>query len=250
MIAPLAGLVLAAGLAIIFSVVAGHITLAIALDTTMLLLALVWLFCLVKIPWDLYFAARYARLDGEESVKRGIKVEQQHLIDLKTLERRLLWAALGAHAITALAVWAIGAHSSGQVHNAFAWLFLGSAALRPAWEFHYYLRARLEELATQVRYPREDVQQLRSQVASIESNLKSWMDEAKRNTAELTLKDEQTSIVLQQAQTKQIADSAELEKRLIQLSHKFEESVARVSADQELLAGVRAFARMFREQNA
>ena len=236
------------GLALVAGVFIGKVTIAAALDIGMLLAALMWLFFLVKIPWDLYFSARKARQDGQESERLGIQGVQPQIQLLRRLESRLWWGAVGAHLVTALAVYVIGVYSQDVVRPAFGWLFLGSVALRPAWEAYGYLRKRLAELAQQVRYPREDVALLLTRVKQQEEDLRSLGADIKALKEEMTTRFHQMDLVVQQVQSKEISDAARLEKRLVQLSHRFEEVVEKMSSDQELLAGIRAFARLFREQ--
>ena len=236
------------GFAVICGVYLGRLSLAAALDIGMLLATLTWLFLLVKIPWDLYFAARKARVDGQESQRRGIQGVQAQTQQLAQWEGRLLVGALAAHILTALGIYAIGNYSPELVRPGFGWLFVASAALRPAWEGYAYLRSRLVELASQVRYPREDVTTLIGDVAAHRENQLKLERELEAFKAEMLVRFNQLDLGVQQLQSKEIADTTRLEKRTVQLSHRFEEVVEKMSNDQELLAGVRAFARLFREQ--
>jgi hypothetical protein len=236
------------GLAVIVGVYLGRLSMAAAMDIGMLLASLTWLFLLVKIPWDLYFAARRARLDGQESQRLGIQHVDTQIQQLTRLERSLLWGALAAHILTALAIYVIGLYSPELVRPGFSWLFICSAGLRPAWEGYGYLRHRLSELASQVRYPREDIATLQSRVAQQQEAHQNLAHELKSYRDELSLRFHQLDLLVQQMQSKEISDTARLEKRTVQLSHRFEEVIEKMSSDQELLAGVRAFARLFREQ--
>lgn len=246
----LAFFALISGLALIASVFTGRLTLPAALDIAMLLAALGWLFLLVKIPWDLYFAARKGRIDGDESKRRGIENVEGQTRQLARLEKRLVWAALAAHALTAAAIYAIGIFGDGVIRPGFAWLFLGSAALRPAWEAYGYLRARLADLAHQTRYPREDVQLLANRITAQEEAHKALLAEHKAQREELEARLRQMDLTLQQVQKAHIETSARHEKRLVQLSQRFEDAVSQMTSDQELLTGIRAFARLFREESS
>jgi hypothetical protein len=237
-------------LALIGAVVTGHVPLGTALEIGMGLASLVWLFFLVKIPWDLYFTARAARLDGEESLRENIAVPVDRLHELGQLEKKLLTAALTAHAVTATGVWLMARYSPGVVHGSFAWLFLGSAALRPAWEVYLYLRTRLQQLAGQMRFPRNDVQkvlneqrELTNRVAALEKNLGE-------RAQELQARCGKNEALLGQYTGAHATDVIALRKKLEELSHKLEDVTARVSTDEELITGIRAFARVFRGEIA
>lgn len=45
----------------------------------------------VKLPWNVYFTARETRVELEESVHRGLKVDENDLVDIKSLENRSLF---------------------------------------------------------------------------------------------------------------------------------------------------------------
>lgn len=222
--------------------------LSALIHIVMVLASLVWLWVLVKIPWDLYFAARRGRIDAEESKARGIAVADKDYHDLRTMERRLLWAALGAHLVTAAGVWFIASLSGGIVRPEFAFLYLFSATFRPAWEVHAYLRRRLAELAGRVRHPRDDVLALLARVEDLFAQIKTTTAEVKAEVTRIDARLNAQDAALRQVQHRQGDDAARLSQRISGLAARFEEAVAQMSADKELLAGVRAFARMFRQE--
>lgn len=236
--------------ALVISVLLGLVPLPLALEIGMVLASLGWLFVLVKIPWDLYFAARRGRIDAEESTARGIAVAKEDHTALAVLERRLLAGALAAHVVTAAVIWLIGSLSSGAVRPSFAWLFLISAAFRPAYEGYAYLARRLAELSGRVRYPREDLLHLQAEVRMLDARLdrNERMLEAMQKETNARL--EQLDVHARTFQGRHADDVVKLQKKLAELSHRFEQAVAQVSQDQALLEGVRAFARMFRQEPA
>lgn len=237
----------AAGLATVSAVYFGNLTVAAALDIGMLLACLTWLFFLVKIPWDLYFAARKARMDGQESQRLGIEGVQAQTRQLSRMETYLLLGALGGHITTAAAVYGLAILRPELVRPDFSVLFVASAAFRPAWEGYGYLRQRLQELSTQVRYPREDVLTLKDRLTSLQERNVALEAEMRRVQSEHEAYLARLESVQGQMQSHQISELARLERRTVQLSHRFEEVVSSLSADQDLLAGVRAFARLLRE---
>ena len=220
------------------------------LRVLMVLASLLWLFFLVKIPWDLYFAARRGRVDAQESLSRGIAVAPADLRDLTLLERRLLWAAIAAHALTAAGVWLIGRLSGGAILPEFAWLFLFSATFRPAWEGHKYLRRRLAELSGRVRYPREDLLQLLDRFEKVVARMDCLEGDQTTLRVDLTTRLDRLETYARQGQERQADDVVRLGSRVSELATRFEQAVAQMSSDKELLAGVRAFARMFRQDEA
>jgi len=129
----------------------------------------VWIYYLIKIPWGLYFKARKGRIDGQESKEHGIEQDEDSVRKLYYLERRLLVASLSAHVVSALGVWGISYLTGGKwIRPHAALLFLGSAILRPAWEFHFHIRARIEQLIRRIQYPKAYVEKLLADVATLE----------------------------------------------------------------------------------
>lgn len=234
-------------IATVVAVYSGSLPLAMALDVGMLLACLVWLFFLVKIPWDLYFAARKARIDGEESVERGISGVEEQTYQLKRMETALLWTALGGHALTAAAVLGLSAWRPELVRPSFSLLFVVSVAFRPAWEGYGYLSRRLKELATQVRYPREDINTLKTKVEQLKLEHETLGQVVDKLNSRLEARFGAHAQEMGDLRARQVSELAALEKRTVQLSYRFEEVVEKMSSDQDLLAGVRAFARMLRE---
>lgn len=220
------------------------------LDIVIHLASLIWLFFLVKIPWDLYFSARKARLDGEESRRLGIEGVEQKIRQLAAMERYLLLGAVSAHILTAAGVYALGSFEPDLISRQFGWVFVASAALRPAWEGYTYLRQRIREMATQVRYPREDVltlsERVREQLALTRESERKLVEYKQEMSARIQRLESHIQIL----QSEQVSESARSEKRTVQLSHKFEEVVEKISSDQDLVAGARAFARMLRGEVA
>lgn len=237
----------AAGIATVSAVYFGTLTVAAALDIGMILACLTWLFFLVKIPWDLYFAARRARMDGQESQRLGLEAAREQTRQLAKMESYLLFGALGGHAMTAAGIYGLSCLRPELVRPDFSLLFVASVALRPAWEGYGYLRHRLAELSEQVRYPREDVTTLRGRVEMLQAR----NAESERDLQQQRVEDHARFVALEaalaQAQSQQISETVRLEKKTVQLSHRFEEVVSTLSSDQDLLAGVRAFARLLRE---
>ena len=239
-----------AGLATVAAVYFGRLTVAMALDIGMLLACLTWLFFLVKIPWDLYFAARRARVDGQESARLGIQGVQTQTQQLAKMEKFLLGGALGGHVLTAAGVYALAFVHPDLVSPGFTWLFVASAGLRPAWEAYGYLRQRVSELASHVRYPREDITTLHGRFAEQQAAIRTLECQFKESQDAQQIRFHHLDLALQQLQSTQISELARLEKRTVQLSQRFEEVVEKMSSDQDLLAGVRAFARMMRDPNS
>lgn len=226
----------------------GWFSIGLALKVGAVLMGVAWLYALIRIPWDLYFAARHGRQDGEASTIAGIDVDSGVVDSLKRYERQLLSVALASHAVSALLMGLLGHLAPDQFHSGFVWLFVLSAGVRPAGEAYAYLARRIRELTQRTRYPREDVNLLVARVAALESRSESLHRETLAFRGEVTDQIERADRRVEQAEEREATNHVHLEKRLAELSHALESTVARITEDRELIAGVKAFARMFRDQ--
>jgi len=132
---------------------------------------MVWIYYLIKIPWGLYFKARKGRIDGQESKANGIEQDDESIYKLYSIEQRLLVASIAAHVFSALGVYGISYLTGGRwirPHTSF--LFLGSAILRPAWEFHFHVRTRIEQLIRRIQYPKAYIEKLLDDVDNLKRN--------------------------------------------------------------------------------
>lgn len=226
----------------------GWFSIALALKIGALLLGVAWLYALIRIPWDLYFAARHGRQDGEASVAAGIDVDSGVVASLKRYERQLLSAALASHVISAALMGLFGQLAPDQFHPGFVWLFVLSAGVRPAGEAYAYLARRIRELSQRTRYPREDIHQLIARVQQVESRADALLRETESFRGQVTDQLARTDRRVELSEARESTNHVNLQTRLAQLSHQLESTVSKITEDRELIAGVKAFARMFRDQ--
>ena len=228
----------------------GWFSIGLALKVGAILIGVAWLYALIRIPWDLYFAARHGRQDGETSQRRGIAIEPEVVHSLKHYEQRLLMLALASHGISAALMGLFGHFAPEQFHPGFVWLFALSAGVRPAGEMYTHLARRIHELAQRTRYPREDVLSLIAKVDALEARAVATTQEVATIRQQTTDQIKRQDHRLGQVEAREATNHVAVEKRLAALSHELENTVSKLTADRELIAGVKAFARMFREQGA
>jgi len=248
----------------------------------------VWIYYLIKIPWGLYFKARKGRIDGQESRENGIEQDEDTIRKLRDIENKLLVASLSAHVFSALGVYGISYLTGGRwIRPHTSLLFLGSAILRPAWEFHFHIRARIEQLSKRIQYPKAYVEKLLHDVDILQRNEKTNEDD--RKAAQLQL---QTNINdLRSKEDRDISDLSErlkgdvkrifekegqdvrhlqdhitlLQNKLAELEinvkknnektllyfekieAEFTDALTKLSADKKMIEGVRAFMQLVRE---
>jgi hypothetical protein len=232
------------------------------------IIGLGWLVALVTVPWNLYFAAHRATASMEVSRERGISVREADAAEAARLARRMLWFALGAHLLTALAAAVVAFFTGAHVGYYVAGFFLLATAFRPAAAYFGHVRARIGVLTRQSTHPRDDVALLRQQmerlgkaVDDVRSGLAACRGDLGRVEAtaagDLAHARQVLTTDLTRLQDAQAADRSAGRSRDEELGHRIDAMVRRVEATldglsdhQELLAGLRALVRMVRSDQA
>ncbi len=142
------------------------------LDWVIGLLTFWWLLIVVTVPWNLYFRAKEILQDAKESREKGIPVDESKVAFVARWERRAIVVAIVLHLISAAGLFLLsylGVSRVGYVSSAAVLLLTG---LRPAIRAYDYLRARLGSIHEQLRFPREDVMTLRSDLTGVSDALR------------------------------------------------------------------------------
>lgn len=197
--------------------------------------ALMWLIVLVTLPWNLHFRAREVLGELRRSRAAGILVTEEQLAFAERVKRWTLVTSLGVHLLSAAVALAIAAWAEAPLGYPFAGFYLLSCIVRPAAAAVVQLRRRLETIAAETRFPRDDVLKLRDQVEAHEAAT------LRHEEAITELNNRHDALVAQAERQRQ-----ELEQRLAALARKFEESLDRLTDNRELIAGIKAFLRMIR----
>lgn len=234
------------------------------LDVGLGVVSLYWLLIITTVPWNVYFRAREVRHEIGVSRERGIAVRDGHEAEVRRLERRLLWLALGGHVVSAVVVAAVTYFSGHELGYYFAAFYLLSCAIRPAAAYLGYLRARIASLLKETKYPREDVVEVTTRLATLTAEveaLRSGVGQAQeRAFRELdeVRRDLQASAARLREDARLARDSAEgdrdsvrkrvevVERRVVEVVRHFDAAVDGLTDQQELLSGIRAFVRLVR----
>lgn len=214
----------------------GWITPAVALDLGMSALALLGLWLVIWLPWDLYFAARELIESQRDSVDRGIEVSARDQAGATRLAPRLLALCLGLHlgaaGLLAVVTWA----THGSVGYWFAGSFLVSMGLRPLGALYRHLRERIEAMRQRASYPRPDV-----------VSLQARLDEAELRVEALTRDRDALGERLTEVERDARVGQKDLARRYDELVVELERSMAKLTQDRELLLGVKALVRVIKE---
>lgn len=230
---------------LVLTLTGGTVSQAQVVDGLAGIAALAALWLVVKVPWDLYFAARNVQKAQADSDDREIEVRPQERAEASRLARRLLGLAVGLH-LAGAGLCALAAQVSDVGLLASA-AFLLSMALRPTTAMVVHVRRRLAELQGRAVLPRVDARDLGDRLEQAEVRLQG---------AEEQLDDEDRGLAALEHRLQEL--EATLDRRIGTQEHRFrsemdrvcvefERSVEKVSRDQELLAGVRAFLAMVRQ---
>ena len=218
----------------------GWLSMPMALDLTMGAVALGGLWLVVWLPWDLYFAARRLGAEHEDSAERGIAVSPREVASAKRMAPRLLALAIGLHVGAAAIIAGVTYGSGGETGYYFAGFYLLAVMLRPIGALHAHLSRRLAELSSRARHPREDVLELRARLVELEATIEVEMPALREDNARL-------GAALERQTATQNARIAGFDGKVDSVLGELERSVARLTRDEELLGGIRAFVRVIRE---
>jgi hypothetical protein len=130
-----------------------------------------WLTAVVVIPWNTHFAAKEVMEEARVSQEKGIPVPAESIRYAQTLARRFLWIAIGLHVGTAIVFYLLAYYQITAVGYLASLAALALTFLRPAQRAYEHLSYRLRSLSNQIRYPREDVAELRDRVSTLERQL-------------------------------------------------------------------------------
>ncbi|MDC0721603.1 hypothetical protein [Nannocystis bainbridge] len=197
--------------------------------------ALIWLVVLVTLPWNLHFRAREVLAEMRRSRDAGIKVTDEQIAFAERVKRWTLITSLAIHFVSAGVALAVAVFTGADLGYPFAGFYLLSCLVRPAIASMQQIRRRLEAIAEDTRFPRDDVMKLRGQVAHHE-NVVVKLEESLK-----TLREEHDQLAARTDRQR-----VELEQKIGALARKFEESLDRLTDNRELISGIKAFLRMIR----
>ncbi len=215
------------------SLSAGHL-----LDWVIGFLCFLWLLVILKAPWDIYFQAHEVAFELQRSQERRIAIAPGREEYIRRLKWRLLWLAIGAHVLSAALVAAVAYFARREVGYYFAAFYLVSTAFRPAAAGYVYLTRKLRAIGEEVRYPREDVKEMRMQVHLHEEKLRVLSEQVEHMWQNLE----------REAAARDSVDR-ELRQNIHAISREFETTVSRLTDNQEVLRGIQAFVRLIAQSS-
>ncbi len=130
-----------------------------------------WLLIIVTLPWNMYFNSREVIEEAKKSRKKKIRVDEKELEYVQKVARKSLVLAIVLHLLSTLGLYALAVFEISSVGYISSFAALLLTGLRPAIRAHEYIVYRLSAIRREFRYPREDVDELRTRVKNLETNV-------------------------------------------------------------------------------
>lgn len=204
------------------------------------------LFVVVKLPWDLYFAARNVQRTQADATGRKVAVPDTDRLETARLARRLLALCLGLHVLGAVLAGGALQLTGGSSGPWVAGAFLLSMGLRPTVAMVQHVRRRLQVLQRRAKVPLDDAVALAQRLKDVEKRVRRLYE---------TVEHDHTGLLAVHGRTEALAH--DLDARMTDLDHRqrkdldrvmveVERTIEKLTRDQEILAGLRAFLHMVR----
>ncbi|MYW68126.1 hypothetical protein GTY65_29225 [Streptomyces sp. SID8379] len=205
-------------------------------------LCLLWLVLLLTVPWNLYFRARSVVHEAADSREKGIAVPGDRDAEAARIATVMLRTAIGSHVFTAAVAVAVAVATGRSAGYWLAGCYLLSTFFRPAGAYFGALRRRLVALGREVRYPRDDIASVHKEVADLKKGNQALEHMAEEAYSSLARLHEALDVVGISAN--QRADRTD--QRVDAMSREFESVVNRLTDNQEIITGLKAFLRLLR----
>ncbi len=229
-----------------------HIPAGSFIDWVIAIAIFEWLLLIVTVPWNIHFEAKEVLAQATESTAKGIVVDDKQVKYVTVLVSRSLLVAIGLHLLSAIALYALAATGISAIGYLSSGAALLLTILRPAIRGYQYLAARLTMIRRQFLHPREDILELRSRFANLESTIKNLQ-------AQLNSDDPNSWVAIQEG--KQEATRRDLtrlaaslqnltatnEAEHTKLARDAESAIAQLTDDGKILNHVREIIRFFKE---
>jgi hypothetical protein len=210
-----------------------------------------WLYVIVTIPWNVYFEAKAVLDEADQSRAIGITINEAQQAYVQKVRRRALCVSIGLHLISAAALFALSffhVTPVGYIASAAALLL---TALRPGVRAYQYLWQRLMAIRLQVKYPREDVVELRGRTKALEDKVAGLLRELDfNNTSSFAAQQLIASAELREklaaltsAQNKMLDDNQRAHEKILREGQL---AMTKLSADSQFLDNVREIVRLIK----
>lgn len=210
-----------------------------------------WLLVIVTVPWNIHFQAREVLAEAEQSAEKDIPVDSKKITYVQRLAFRSLLIAITLHLLSAGGLYLLaltGISVVGYVGSGAALLL---TLLRPAVRAYEFIATRLAMIQQQVKYPREDVIELRQRVTQTETDVKYLLDQFNAEQPDSWVSTQARQLQAIRNDLTRLSSSVEELRSTNQaehqrLSREAQNAIAQLSTDGQFLDHVREIIRFFK----
>jgi len=213
-----------------------HVPWESVVTTGLVVVCLGWLVVVMTLPWNLYFQAKAVLFEMQRSRERGLSVRVDREAEARSVATRMLRFSIGLHLGSAVLAAGVTALERGHWGYVFSGFYLLSGFFRPGVEYYRYLRQRLGHLSAEVRFPPDDVKALQAEVLRLGTMATA-----------ATKVDEQLGERLTLLQRSSDVRQKDLDRRVTSLARTFEDTVNRLTDNQQIIGGIKAFLRLVKQ---
>lgn len=206
------------------------------------LVGLVWLVVLLTVPWGLYFRAHAVLGEIRVSRDKGLTVHPAREEETRRIARTMFWIAVAGHVLSAGIAAAVARFTGGALGYWLAGFFLLSTVFRPAGAWFGQVRRRLGTLLKDVKYPRDDVFDVLTKVTGLERQTKLLAEKTEEHYRALA----ETRRALEALGASQQSQRQDTERRFEAMGREFESAINRLTDNEEIITGIKAFLRLLR----
>jgi len=210
-----------------------------------------WLLIIVTVPWNVCFDAQEVIAEAAISKAKNIAVDEKQLNYVKKVLRWSIIVAIALHIISAIGLYWLAAAGISAVGYISSGATLLLTALRPAIRAYQYIARRLSAIRQQIKYPREDVLELRDRfnnlelaVKNIEKKLDSENPHSLVSQQQKEWEETRKNLSYLRATLEQLQAKNSLEHE--QLSKEAQNAIAQLTEDSQFLNHAREIIRFFK----
>ncbi len=228
-----------------------HIAVGSFLDWVIAVAIFEWLLVIVTVPWNIHFKAKGVIAEANQSKETGITIDEKQVKYAQKIAKLSLWSALALHLLSAIGLYTLavtGISALGYISSGAALLL---TFLRPAISTYEYLAMRLSMIQEQVKYPRQDVIELRYKLSDLESEVRYLKEKLNPDDPRSYVTTNQQEMTAMRNDLNRLASGIEQLKVINEsehenLSREARQAIAQLSEDGQFLDHVREIIRFFK----
>jgi hypothetical protein len=186
----------------------------------------------------------------ERSIEEKIPVNTERISYVRRMRFLTGLIAIGSHIVSAILIATITYLNNGKIGYYFAFFYILATFFRPAHQAYSFLLTKLHEIRSEVKYPKENVAQLRREFINLTNRVHSLEENIKQAESRLEA-DEQATTTLKANILDVRSNMQQMERsfqdRMHMLSQEMERSLMKAFDNQDIINGFRAFAKLIKQ---